>query len=141
MGSRLDRAQNSKANEATPITRDALLQDTAPITHYRLTLTPHAKVAYPTETVPAMAPTLPSFNPARLRSYLFRLPLFTRIIILFILFFWIVELQSAWNVTQWGALVPAEVSLGTSMFNLASSESKVTCDSFCRIRNTAGELC
>lgn len=61
-----------------------------------------------------MAPTLPSFNPARLRSYVFRLPLFTRVIILFIIVFWIAELQSAWNIAQWGALMPAEVNLGTS---------------------------
>ncbi|KAL2045502.1 hypothetical protein N7G274_001930 [Stereocaulon virgatum] len=60
-----------------------------------------------------MAPTLPSFNPGRLRSYIFRLPLFTRIIILFIVLFWILEFQSAWNVAQWGALVPEEVNLGT----------------------------
>jgi len=63
-----------------------------------------------------MAPTLPSFNPGRLRTYVFRLPLFTRIILLSIVLFWILELQSAWNVTQWGALVPKEVNLGTSMF-------------------------
>ena len=63
-----------------------------------------------------MAPTLPQFNPARLRSYLFRLPLFTRAVLLFISVFWILELQSAWNVAQWGALVPKEVNLGTSTF-------------------------
>ena len=61
-----------------------------------------------------MAPTLPSFNPARIRTYIFRLPLFTRIVLLFIIIFWILELQSAWNVAQWGALVPEEVNLGTS---------------------------
>ena len=61
-----------------------------------------------------MPSTIPSFNPARLRSYIFRLPLFTRIILLLIILFWILELQTAWNVTQWGALVPKEVNLGTS---------------------------
>lgn len=61
-----------------------------------------------------MAPTLPSFSPARLRSYIFRLPLFTRIVLLLIVLFWILGLQSAWNVVQWGALIPQEVSLGTS---------------------------
>lgn len=64
----------------------------------------------------AMAPTLPQFSPARVRSYIFRLPLFTRIIILLILIFWLLELQSAWNIVQWGALVPAKVNLGTSMY-------------------------
>lgn len=60
-----------------------------------------------------MAPTLPQFNPARLRSYIFRLPLFTRIILLVIFVFWILELQSAWNVVQWGALIPQKVNFGT----------------------------
>ena len=61
-----------------------------------------------------MAPTLPQFNPARLRSYVFRIPFFTRIILLLIMFFWILELQSAWDITQWGALVPLQVNLSTS---------------------------
>ena len=61
-----------------------------------------------------MAPTLPQFNPARLRSYVFRIPLFTRIILLLILLFWILEFQTAWDVAQWGALVPLQVTLSTS---------------------------
>lgn len=61
-----------------------------------------------------MAPTLPSFHPARLRSYIFRLPLFTRIVVLLIVIFWVLELQSAWNVVQWGALIPNEINLRTS---------------------------
>lgn len=61
-----------------------------------------------------MAPTLPSFSPARLRSYLFRLPLFTRVVLLLIVIFWILELQSVWDVVQWGALYPNEINLGTS---------------------------
>lgn len=70
-----------------------------------------------------MAPTLPSFNPARLRSYIFRLPLFTRIVLLLIVIFWILELQSAWNVVQWGALYPNEVNLGTSKNNVPPETS------------------
>jgi hypothetical protein len=57
---------------------------------------------------------LPAFNPARLRSYLLRLPLFTRGCILAVLVFWIVELQTVWSVTQWGSLIPKEIGLGTS---------------------------
>ena len=68
-----------------------------------------------------MAPTLPQFNPARLRSYVFRIPLFTRIILLLIIFFWILELQTAWDIPQWGALVPLEVNLGTSTSTIAST--------------------
>lgn len=67
-----------------------------------------------------MAPSIPQFpSPARLRNYVFRLPLFTRIILLLIVLFWILELQSAWNVTQWGALVPEKVNLGTSTSSYA----------------------
>ncbi|MCJ1338487.1 putative rhomboid protease [Bachmanniomyces sp. S44760] len=60
-----------------------------------------------------MAISLPQFNPARLRSYILRLPLFTRVILVIIPVLWIVELQSAWDVVQWGGLVPSEVNLGT----------------------------
>ena len=65
-----------------------------------------------------MATTTPQFDPRRLRSYLLRLPLFTRIILLVIIVFGILELQSAWNVAQWGALIPKEVNLGTSEWKL-----------------------
>ena len=61
-------------------------------------------------------PALPAFNPARLRSYLLRLPLFTRGIIVAIIFFWLLELQTVWSVTQWGSLIPKEIGLGTSMY-------------------------
>ncbi|KAL8953004.1 MAG: hypothetical protein Q9222_001119 [Ikaeria aurantiellina] len=60
-----------------------------------------------------MAPTLPSLDIRRFRSYIFRLPLFTRIIITFIVLFWVLELQQIWNVVQWGALIPKEINLGT----------------------------
>ncbi len=71
-----------------------------------------------------MAPTLPQFNPAKLRSYILRLPLFTRLILLLILVFWVLKLQSAWDVTQWGALIPKEVNLGTSKINRLMDHSK-----------------
>lgn len=61
-----------------------------------------------------MAPTLPQFNSARLRSFFFRIPLFTRLVLLLILLFWILELQTAWDIAQWGALVPLQVNLTTS---------------------------
>ena len=64
-----------------------------------------------------MAPTLPQLNPAKFQKYIFRLPLFTRTILLLIIAFWILELQSAWDVAKWGALIPNEVNLRTSMSN------------------------
>ena len=61
-----------------------------------------------------MPPSLPQFSAARARSYIFRLPLFTRCIILMIVLFWLVSLQSAWDLQQWGALIPKEIGLATS---------------------------
>jgi GPI-anchor transamidase subunit GAA1 len=52
-------------------------------------------------------------SPTRIRSYLFRLPLFTRLILLAIVAFWLLELQTVWSVTKWGWLQPSEVNLGT----------------------------
>lgn len=63
-----------------------------------------------------MAYALPQFNPQKLRTYFFRLPFFTRVILLVIVVFWILELQSAWDVASWGALIPKEVNLTTSEF-------------------------
>ncbi len=65
-----------------------------------------------------MAPSLPYiplFDPRRLRSYLLRLPLFTRIVFFFVVGFWLLGFQTIWNIVQWGALIPKEVNLGTSM--------------------------
>jgi len=60
-----------------------------------------------------MAPTLPQFSAARMRSYIFRLPLFTRGIILVIVALWILSLVPVLDVQQWGALIPKEIGLGT----------------------------
>jgi glycosylphosphatidylinositol transamidase len=59
----------------------------------------------------------PSFNPVRLRTYVFRLPLFTRLILLAIIAFWVLELQTVWSVIQWGALIPKEIGF-SSMYRL-----------------------
>ncbi|KAL4990343.1 Gaa1-like protein [Aspergillus falconensis] len=61
---------------------------------------------------PAALPPLP-FNPSRVRSYLLRLPLFTRLVILAIIVFWLLELQTVWSVVQWGALIPDELGWKT----------------------------
>ncbi|KIV96354.1 hypothetical protein PV10_00235 [Exophiala mesophila] len=58
-----------------------------------------------------------SFNLARIRTYVFRLPLFTRLILFAIIAFWILELQTVWSVIQWGSLIPKEVGL-SSMYRL-----------------------
>ncbi|KAF7713655.1 GPI transamidase component GAA1 [Penicillium ucsense] len=63
-------------------------------------------------TTPAALPPLP-FNPGRVRSYVLRLPLFTRLVLLVILVFWLLELQTVWSVVTWGALIPNEINIGT----------------------------
>lgn len=61
-----------------------------------------------------MAPSWPQLNPARMRSYVFRLPLFTRVVLFLILLFWLVGIQSVWDIVGWGALVPKSISLLSS---------------------------
>lgn len=61
---------------------------------------------------PAALPPLP-FNPSRVRTYVLRLPLFTRLVLLAIIVFWLLELQTVWGVVQWGSLIPDEIGLGT----------------------------
>ncbi|OAL35785.1 hypothetical protein AYO20_04935 [Fonsecaea nubica] len=56
-------------------------------------------------------------QPSRIRSYVLRLPLFTRLILVAIVAFWILELQTVWSVIKWGSLEPKEINLG-SMYRL-----------------------
>ncbi|TVY71534.1 Rhomboid protein [Lachnellula suecica] len=60
-----------------------------------------------------MAPSLPQFSAARMRSYIFRLPLFTRSIIFVIVLLWLLGMQSVWDVQAWGALIPEEIGLAS----------------------------
>ncbi|RMZ85408.1 hypothetical protein DV737_g800, partial [Chaetothyriales sp. CBS 132003] len=50
-------------------------------------------------------------NPSRIRSYLMRLPLFTRFVILLATVFWVLELQTVWSVIEWGSLQPSKIGL------------------------------
>lgn len=63
-----------------------------------------------------MAPMIPMINVQRTRSYILRLPLFTRCITAIIIALWVVSLQSAWDVRQWGSLIPKEIGLQTSTY-------------------------
>lgn len=65
---------------------------------------------------PAALPPLP-FNPSRLRSYILRIPLFTRLVLLAIVAFGVLELQTLWSVVEWGSLTPNEIGFGSSMFS------------------------
>ncbi|KAI9804150.1 MAG: putative rhomboid protease [Sarcosagium campestre] len=60
-----------------------------------------------------MATSFAQFNPTRIRSYVFRLPFFTRVVLLGIIIIWISGLQGIWNIEQWGALIPDEINLGS----------------------------
>ena len=51
------------------------------------------------------------FNPNRIRTYILRLPLFTRGVILAILIFWVLELQTVWSVIEWGCLKPSQIGI------------------------------
>jgi glycosylphosphatidylinositol transamidase len=59
-------------------------------------------------------PNLRGFSTLRARSYLVRLPLFTRVIALIICLTWLIGVQSMWDVRQWGTLYPAEVTFTTA---------------------------
>ncbi|KZF22980.1 hypothetical protein L228DRAFT_247412 [Xylona heveae TC161] len=56
---------------------------------------------------------LPQFNPARIRSYLLRLPIFTRVALFAIIALWFLSILPLWDVQQWGALIPNEIHLST----------------------------
>lgn len=70
-------------------------------------------------TTPAALPPLP-FNPSRVRSYLVRLPLFTRLVLIVIIALWLLYLQTIWDIVQWGSLIPDEIGIGTSMYQSPS---------------------
>lgn len=72
--------------------------------------------------------SLPQFDARRVRSYLFRLPLCTRALLVVIVAFWIASLRLAWF-QQWAALIPNEMNLGTSIYSPSMSRSCLS-DSF-----------
>ncbi|EGD84884.1 hypothetical protein H112_08601 [Trichophyton rubrum D6] len=59
-----------------------------------------------------------TFDPSRLRSYLLRLPLFTRLALLCIVVFWVIGLQNVWDVPKWGALYPSKISFAGGMYRI-----------------------
>ncbi|KAK9794287.1 putative Rhomboid family protein [Seiridium cardinale] len=59
-------------------------------------------------------PNIQGLSTLRARSYVFRLPLFTRAMVLIIVVLWLVGIQSAWDLRQWGALIPDQISITTA---------------------------
>ncbi|KAH7129316.1 rhomboid protein 2 [Dactylonectria estremocensis] len=64
-------------------------------------------------------PSVQSFNALRARSYVSRLPLFTRVIVLVILAFWVAGFQSVLDLQKWGALIPDQISI-TAAYRLST---------------------
>lgn len=67
------------------------------------------------DKVQIMAPSFLQFDPRRVRSYLFRLPLCTRLLIIVIFAFYIASLTLPWFI-QWASLIPSEIGLATRKF-------------------------
>ncbi|KAL7923146.1 hypothetical protein ACQKWADRAFT_290091 [Trichoderma austrokoningii] len=58
-------------------------------------------------------PSIQGFSTQRARSYLSRLPLFTRAILLSIACFWLAGLPGFWDVRVWGSLIPDKISFAS----------------------------
>ncbi|KAH6606291.1 hypothetical protein Trco_005444 [Trichoderma cornu-damae] len=58
-------------------------------------------------------PSIQGLNTLRARSYIFRLPFFTRAILLGIACFWLASLPGFWDVRVWGSLIPDKISFAT----------------------------
>lgn len=59
-------------------------------------------------------PSIQGFNAFRARSYVLRLPLFTRVIVVVIFAVWVLGLQKMWDLQQWGALIPSQITFATA---------------------------
>jgi hypothetical protein len=75
----------------------------------RLPHTPYQALSRPEK----MAPSFPQFNPMRLRSYIFRLPLCTRVLAAVILGLWIATIPFPW-LREFGRLEPAKMDFTQS---------------------------
>lgn len=64
------------------------------------------------DVIPDIAmPTIQVISINRVRSYILRLPLFTRAIILIITLFWLFSLPGVWDIQDWGSLIPNRLSV------------------------------
>jgi len=64
-----------------------------------------------------MLPNAATLGALRTRSYLLQLPLFTRAVIFLILIFWLLTLLPAWDIREWGSLIPLRLGF-TSAYRL-----------------------
>lgn len=63
--------------------------------------------------MPALPRNVAGFSALRARAYVFRLPLFTRLVLAAVVLFAVVGAQAWWDVRAWGALVPREMGFAT----------------------------
>ncbi|KPM38546.1 Rhomboid protein 2 [Neonectria ditissima] len=78
-------------------------------------------------------PSVQSFNTLRARSYVSRLPLFTRAIVVIIFGLWVAGFQSVVDLQAWGALIPDQISLfaGEFLFGIARFDPNEYADLRC----------
>lgn len=89
-------------------------------------------------TMPATS--LPQFNPARIRSYILRLPFCTKVLVAAIVGLWIATIPFPW-IRDFGRLEPAKMDLTQSMcFSLTYSEDGYGASVACAVIPTCGTL-
>ena len=78
-------------------------------------------------------PSIQGFSAFRARSYVLRLPLFTRVIVVVIFAVWVLGLQNMWDLQQWGALIPSQITFatGTCTFEFITIKRRCLSDLVC----------
>ncbi|TQV98335.1 hypothetical protein IF1G_02415 [Cordyceps javanica] len=69
--------------------------------------------------------TVRGFSTAKARTYILRLPLFTRALVLVIFLLALLSLPGFWDIQAWGSLIPSKVSLfaGNASYQYLSANS------------------
>ncbi|KAH8193596.1 hypothetical protein TruAng_012238 [Truncatella angustata] len=73
-------------------------------------------------------PNIQGLSTLRARSYVLRLPLFTRAMVLIIVVLWLVGVQSVWDERQWGALIPDQSEGSASERAVRRTETAIPTD-------------
>jgi hypothetical protein len=74
--------------------------------------------------------SIPQISPARIRSYILRLPFCTKLLVAAIVGLWVATIPFPW-IRDFGALEPAKMDLTQSMFVLLTSEGWVQLQHSC----------
>ena len=73
-------------------------------------------------------PNIQGFSTLRARSYVLRLPLFTRGLIVVITAFYFAGLLPLWDLRQWGALIPDQMNIFTCQYRSPCPARSVASD-------------